>query len=206
MHMDALVYLIDNDQAMLESLTWLIESADLKLKIYKCPKKFLVEYDKNQHGCLILNLRMPSLSGIEVQQQLANMGSNLPVIFIAGYAEVSIVVQAMRNGAIDFLIKPFHDKVLLDSVSRALLTDKNSRDMQKLNVERREKIALLSQREKQVLQGILASEQNKLISARLNISLKTVEAHRSSMMRKLNVTSVVDLVRLVVSHESQINA
>lgn len=201
MHMEPLVYVVDTDQAMIESLTWLIESINLKIKTYKCTQKFLTEYDKNQHSCLLLNVRMPLISGLQVQQRLNEQGENLPIIFISGYEDAPIVVQAMQNGAIDFLIKPFNDKALLDTVNKALIIDKNFRKREQEKGDYKKRMALLSQREIQVLQGILASEQNKIIASKLNISLKTVEAHRSSMMKKLHVSSVVDLIKLVITKQ-----
>ena len=198
MHTDPLVYVVDNDQAMIDSLSWLIESVNLKVKTYKCTKKFLADYDPDQHSCILLDVRMPGMSGPELQKKLNSQNTNLPVIFIGGYVEVPLAIQTMKDGAIDFLIKPFNDKILIESIQMALSIDKNLRTKKQENHQYNEKIALLSRREMQVLEGILASQQNKIISAKLNLSLKTVEAHRASMMRKMNVSSVVELIKLVV--------
>lgn len=199
MRMDPLIYIIENDQAMVESLSWLLESMNLKIKTYKCTQKFLIDYDKDQHGCILLNVRMPGMSGCELQEKLNNLGNNLPIIFISSHADVTVAVHAMKHGAIDFLIRPFNDKVLFECIDNALLVNKNICDRNHENREYKQRLDLLSQREKQVLQGILSNEQNKLISEKLKISLKTVEAHRSSMMKKLNVNSIVELIKLVVS-------
>ncbi len=198
MHTDPLVYVVDDDQAMLESLSWLIESVNLKVQTYRCTKKFLMDYDRDQHSCVLLDVRMPGMTGSELQKTLNTQTDNLPIIFISGYVDVSLVVQTIKNGAIDFLIKPFNDMILIESINKALQFDKALRDQKQENYKYKERVALLSQREIQVLQGILASEKNKLISNNLKISLKTVESHRASMMKKMNVNSVVELIKLVV--------
>ena len=200
MRLEPLVYVVDNDQAMLESLTWLIESVNLRVRTYKCTQKFLAEYDMEQHGCILLDVRMPIMSGPELQEKLNNQGGNTPIIFISGYVDVPLAVQTMKNGAVDFLLKPFNDRILLESINKALKLDKDTREKKYKNIEYKKNVSMLSQREDQVLKGILASEQNKIIAAKLNISLKTVEAHRASMMKKMNVNSVVELIKLVVAN------
>src|SRR5688572_7695577 len=204
MSLEPIVYVVDDDQAMVESLSWIIQSVGLKVKTYTRPQDFLQEYDANQHGCLLLDVRMPGMSGPELQAKLLNETTmTLPIIFISGHGDVPLAVRVMKAGAIDFLTKPFNDQVLLESINKALEVDLVNRERQQENARAEAKFALLSAREVQVLQGIVAGKQNKVISAELNISLKTVEAHRASVMKKMGVKSVSQLVRLVLTNSVQ---
>ena len=201
--MDPIVYVVDDDQAMVESLTWIIESVGLKVKTYVRAQDFLDEYNPIQHGCLLLDVRMPGMSGPELQLRLNEKGATLPIIFISGHGDVPLAVRVMKAGAVDFLTKPFNDQILLESINKALRADKTHREKQQENAKAEAKFALLSPREVQVLQGIVAGKQNKVISAELKISLKTVEAHRASVMKKMGVKSVPELVRLVLRNDVQ---
>lgn len=198
--MDPIVYVVDDDQAMVESLLWIIESVGLKVKVYVGAQDFLDEYDPNQHGCLLLDVRMPGMSGPELQLRLNEIGATLPIIFISGHGDVPLAVRVMKAGAVDFLTKPFNDQILLESINKALRVDKTNREKQEENAQAEAKFALLSPRELQVLQGIVAGKQNKVISSELSISLKTVEAHRASVMKKMSVKSVPELVKLVLTN------
>lgn len=202
--LDPIVYIIDDDQAMVESLTWVIESIGLTVKIYTNAQDFLDHYDPQQHGCLLLDVRMPGISGPELQTKLiAENFSTLPIIFISGHGDVPLAVRVMKAGAIDFLTKPFNDQVLLESINKALRLDKTKREKRQENAQAKAKFALLSPREIQVLQGIVAGKPNKVVSAELRISLKTVEAHRASVMKKMGVKSVPELVKLVLSSTTE---
>jgi two-component system response regulator FixJ len=197
-----IVYVVDDDHAMVESLSWIIESVGLKIKTYTRANDFLEAYNPDQHGCLLLDVRMPGMSGPELQTKLSEVSSytTLPIIFISGHGDVPLAVRVMKAGAVDFLTKPFNDQVLLESINRALRLDKTNREKQQENAQAEAKFALLSPREVQVLQGIVAGKQNKVISAELKISLKTVEAHRASVMKKMSVRSVPELVKLVLTN------
>jgi FixJ family two-component response regulator len=202
--LDPIVYIVDDDQAMVESLSWIIESIGLRYKTYLRCQDFLDAYDPQQHGCLLLDVRMPGMSGPELQNRLNEHGlPTLPIIFISGHGDVPLAVRVMKAGAIDFLTKPFNDQVLLESINKALRIDKSNREKRQESAQARAKFALLSPREVQVLQGIVAGKPNKVISAELNISLKTVEAHRASVMKKMNVKSVPELVKLVLTNSIQ---
>lgn len=203
MSMDAIVYVVDDDQAMVESLSWIIESVGLKAKTYVRAQDFLEDYNPQQHGCILLDVRMPGMSGPELQSRLNEQGATLPIIFISGHGDVPLAVRVMKAGAVDFLTKPFNDQVLLESINKALRSDKANREKLEENAQAEAKFALLSPREIQVLQGIVAGKQNKVISAELNISLKTVEAHRASVMKKMSVKSVPELVKLVLTNGVQ---
>jgi two-component system, LuxR family, response regulator FixJ len=205
MSMEPIVYVVDDDQAMVESLSWIIQSIGIKVKTFTRAQDFLDQYNPHQHGCLLLDVRMPGMSGPELQTRL-NAESEppiMPIIFISGHGDVPLAVRVMKAGAIDFLTKPFNDQVLLESINKALRVDKANREKQEENAQAEAKFALLSPREIQVLQGIIAGKQNKVISAELNISLKTVEAHRASVMKKMSVKSVPELVKLVLTNGQQ---
>lgn len=201
MSMEAIVYVVDDDHAMAESLSWIIESVGLKVKTYTRANDFLENYNPAQHGCLLLDVRMPGMSGPELQARLNTQASPaLPIIFISGHGDVPLAVRVMKAGAVDFLTKPFNDQVLLESINKALRLDKINRDKRQESAQAEAKFALLSPREVQVLQGIVAGKQNKVISAELKISLKTVEAHRASVMKKMSVKSVPELVKIVLTN------
>jgi len=134
---------------------------------------------------------------------LNDKGATLPIIFISGHGDVPLAVRVMKAGAVDFLTKPFNDQILLESINKALRLDKMNREKQQENAQAEAKLALLSPREVQVLDGIVAGKQNKVISSELNISLKTVEAHRASVMKKMSVKSVPELVKLVLTNGVQ---
>lgn len=197
--LDPIVYIIDDDQAMVESLVWIIESIGLRIKTYATALEFLNEYDPQQHGCLLLDVRMPGMSGPELQSRLIDYGQPaLPIIFISGHGDIPLAVRVMKAGAIDFLTKPFNDQILLESINKAIRIDKANREKRQENAQAQARFDLLSPREVQVLQGIVAGKPNKVVSAELHISLKTVEAHRASVMKKMGVKSVPELVKLVL--------
>lgn len=198
MTIQPIIHVVDDDQAMVESLLWIIESVGLKVKTYRCAQDFLDQYEPSQPGCLLLDVRMPGMSGPELQLKLNERGAAIPIIFISGHGDVPLAVRVMKAGAVDFLTKPFNDQVLLESINKALRLDRAHREKLQENARAEAKFALLSPREVQVLQGIVAGKQNKVISAELKISLKTVEAHRASVMKKMSVKSVPELVRLVL--------
>lgn len=199
--LEPIVYIIDDDQAMIESLIWIIESIGLKVKTYLRAQEFLADYDPQQHGCLLLDVRMPGMSGPELQLKLNEHGlPTLPIVFITGHGDVPLAVRVMKAGATDFLTKPFNDQVLIESINKALRIDKFNREKRQESAQAKAKFALLSPREIQVLQGIVSGKPNKVVSAELNISLKTVEAHRASVMKKMGARSVPELVKLVLTN------
>jgi two-component system response regulator FixJ len=201
---ESIVYVIDDDLAMVESLSWVIESVGFQVKTYTRAQDFLDEYDSQKSGCLLLDVRMPGMSGPELQLKLNELyGQGIsvpPIIFISGHGDVPLAVRVMKAGAVDFLTKPFNDQILLESINKAIRIDKSNRDKLQESAEAHAKFALLSVREAQVLQGIVAGKANKVISAELKISLKTVEAHRASLMKKMSARSVPELVKLVLAN------
>lgn len=201
--MEPIIYIIDDDIDMVNSIIWILDSVKLAVKTFSNPKEFLNKIDLTRHGCILLDVRIPVISGLELQKRLNKLGSKLPIIFISGYSDPMLVAQVMKNGAIDYLPKPFNDQHLLDSVNRAIQIDNQYRVKQLEIEEIKSKFDLLSLREIQVLYGIMDGNQNKLISNQLKISLKTVEAHRASMMKKLGVKNILQLAKLMLSQDIQ---
>lgn len=191
------VFVVDDDEAVRESLRFLISSVDLEVRTFGSATDFLDNYDSDLTGCLVVDVRMPGMSGLELQRQLSDRRINLPVIIITGHGDVDMAVRAMKSGAFDFIQKPFNDQVLLDLIQAAL--DKNARAAE-ANAERAsiaDKMSLLTDREREVLNGIVDGSSNKDIAAHLNLSEKTIEFHRSKVMRKMSASSLAELTRKV---------
>jgi RNA polymerase sigma factor (sigma-70 family) len=196
METDPTVFVVDDDAAVRESLQWLIKTAGLNVECYGTAQEFLDVYDKSRPGCLVLDVRMPGLSGLDLQEQLGALGMTLPVIIITGHGEVPLAVRAMKGGAIDFLEKPFSDQLLLDRIREAIAKDEQDRQEQARRAQAAERLALLTPREREVMAMVVDGKANKQIAASLQISQKTVEAHRAQVMRKMEAGSVAELVRL----------
>ena len=195
------VFVVDDDPAMRESLRWLIESIGLTVQTHATAKEFLDRYDPASVGCLVLDVRMPGLSGLDLQDELAARGTVLPIIMITGYAEVPMAVRAMKAGAIDFIEKPFSDQDLLDRVRLAIDL---SQQVRAANSERAEifaRVAKLTPREREVCDRVIAGMSNKVIAQDLGLSTKTVEVHRARLMEKLQASTLADLVRLTLLAE-----
>ena len=194
------VFIVDDDQAMVESLAWMIESVGFKTKTFTDAQSFLDYYTQDQPGCLILDVRMPEISGPELQEKFNQKHFKLPIIFISGHGDIPLAVRVMKAGAIDFLAKPFNDQVLLEVINKAIRIDKENRAKHLHSHQILERVALLTAREHQVMCQIVAGKLNKVISSDLDISLKTVEAHRSNIMRKLQIKSLSDLIRVALTY------
>ena len=205
MQNDATVFVVDDDAGMRDSLRWLLESVSLAVEAYATAEEFLAIYDPGRPGCLVLDLRMPGMSGLELQQELQARRAVLPIIIITAYGEVPAAVRAMKAGAIDFLEKPFSDQLLLDRVQRALETDRHEREHRSSQAKVAGRLARLTTRERQVMEGVVAGKANKVIAADLGISQKTVEAHRARVMHKLEVDSVPELVRFAAFEAPPLN-
>jgi RNA polymerase sigma factor (sigma-70 family) len=186
------VYIVDDDGAMRESLRWLIESAGHAVETFSSASQFLALYNERFRGCLILDVRMPLISGLDLQQDLISRGVLLPVIMVSGYADIPMVVNAMQIGAIDFLEKPFNDDVLLDRINKALALSSRQSDREDM----RQQFARLTEREREILQSVKKGLSSRAIAASLGISAKTVEVHRANMMHKLSVNSAAELVSM----------
>lgn len=192
------VYIVDDDQYARESLAWLIESVNLKVKSFDSAITFLEQTNINVSGCLILDVRMPGINGIELFEQMKNQNYNLPVIIITGHADVTMAVRAMKAGVFDFIEKPYNDSLILERIQNAIAFDEsNQRQRNQIN-KIKNKLQSLTPREHQVLDYVISSTPNKIIADRLSISIKTVELHRSNLMNKMQATSATELVRQVM--------
>lgn len=196
----ALVYLVDDEFAVRDSLTLLIESTGLTVKSFDSSSAFLNQYDSGQPGCLILDVRMPLMGGLELQDELAERNINIPIIFISGNADIPDSAKAFRSGALDFLKKPFDNSILLERIDEAIKKDIANR---KKLAEKQKILSCfnrLTSREKEVLQLIIASHSNKEAAKILAVSHRTVDAHRARVMEKMQAENVASLVTMVLSH------
>jgi RNA polymerase sigma factor (sigma-70 family) len=199
---DPIVFVVDDDPAMRESLRWLIESIGLTVRTHATAREFLDSYDPTSVGCLVLDVRMPGLSGLELQDRLASRGTLLPIIMITGYAEVPMAVRAMKAGAIDFIEKPFSDQDLLDRVRYAIELSQRAYAEQAERAEICARVSRLTHREREVCDRVIAGKSNKMIATELGLSAKTVEVHRARLMEKLQAETLADLVRLTMLAEA----
>lgn len=193
-----LVHVIDDDEAARESLEFLLRSAQLSVSTYGSARAFLQIARSLSAGCVITDIRMPEINGIELLRKMREMESRLPVIVITGHADVPLAVEAMRMGAVDFLEKPYNDDVLLASVRSALgHADKDAAEQAEKN-QLNERLASLSSREREVLEGLVAGQPNKVIAFNLGISPRTVEIYRANAMTKMTANSLSELVRMAL--------
>jgi two-component system response regulator FixJ len=193
-----IVFVVDDDRAMRDSLRWLLESIGLSVRTYATAAEFLREHDPAQPGCLVLDVRMPGMSGLDLQAELAQRGAELPTIVVTGHGEVAMAVRAVKAGAIDFIEKPFSDQLLLDRVRQALEIDRQSREVRVRREDARRRLASLSAREREVLELVAAGKANKEIAAALGLSPKTVEVHRAHVMSKMAADSLAELIRVAI--------
>jgi FixJ family two-component response regulator len=190
------VYVVDDDPDVLKAIERLLESTGLSVSTFSSPQQFLERYDRNAPGCLVLDLALPGLSGLDVQRLLEQQGSVLPIVFLTGRGDIATSVQAMKRGAADFLTKPIDDTALIAAVHEALATDQALRSARLERERLAECLAALTERERQVLERVVAGRRNKEIAAELGTTEKTIKFHRGNLMHKLGVRVVVDLVKL----------
>lgn len=195
------VYVVDDDPAMRHSLAWLIGALGVSVESFGSGEEFLRAVRPDRPGCLVTDVRMPGMSGLELQDTLARAGSLLAVVVITGHGDVPMAARAFRGGAVDFIEKPFNDQLLLDRVHEALETSMRSWAVHTRKAEVRSLLARLTPRERQVADLVVAGKLNKVIAAEINLSPKTVELHRHNVMEKLEVGSVADLTRLLIEAE-----
>ena len=190
------VYIIDDDVSVRESLDALFRSTGLTTRVYVSAHDFIAAPPADEHGCLVLDVRLPGMSGLDFQERLVSLGVRLPVVLITGYGDVPMSVRAMKAGAVDFLTKPFRDQDMLDAVASALARDRARRE-EHLKVEAlKAQFATLSPRERQVMAHVAAGKMNKQIAGDLGLSEITVKIHRGAAMHKMNARSLADLVRM----------
>jgi len=193
----ALIALVDDDEAVRDSLGMLFHSIGLAHEAYPSALDFLQHYDPARPACLVADIRMPGLSGLELQQRLAEQRAEVPIIFITGHGDVPMAVTAMKSGAADFVQKPFRDQDLIDRINKALDQDRERRKVRGEKDEIRARIALLTPRETEVMQRVVRGQANKVIAMDLGVSQRTVELHRARVMRKLKMRSLAELVHAV---------
>ncbi|MEZ5452347.1 MAG: response regulator transcription factor [Thiothrix sp.] len=190
------VFIVDDDPAVRDSLRWLLESMRLNVATFGSAEEFLKFYTMHMVGCLILDVRMPGMSGLQLQQFLTKQKHSLPIIFITGHGDIPMAVRAMQAGAMYFLEKPFEDQVLLDYVHEALALDNSNQQARIRLATIQARIANLTDREREVMNLVIDNHSNKEIAARLGVSIKTVEFHRSHMMEKMHASSLIELVSM----------
>ncbi len=196
-----LVYLVDDDDAVRDSLGLLLRSIGLDCELYASALDFLEHYDPRRHSCLVADIRMPGLSGLELQQRLNELKSEVPIIFITGHGDVPMAVNAMKAGAADFIQKPFRDQDLIDRINQALERDRENRAGLKERDAIRRRMEQLTPREREVLDLVTQGKANKVIAGDLNVSQRTVEIHRARVMEKMGASSLAHLVRMVIEAE-----
>ena len=196
------VYVVDDDEAVRDSLQWLLEGKDYRVRCFDSAESFLSRYDPREVACLIVDIRMAGMTGLELQDRLIERRSPLPIVFITGHGDVPMAVNTMKKGAMDFIQKPFNEEALATLVERMLGHARSAFADHQQTASRDALISKLTGRESQVLERIVAGRLNKQIADDLGISIKTVEAHRANIMEKLNVNAVADLLRLALSRNS----
>ena len=192
------VYVVDDDEGVRDSLQWLLEGKDYRVRCYDSAETFLSRYDAREVACLIVDIRMGGMTGLELQDRLVERKSPLPIVFITGHGDVPMAVDTMKKGAMDFIQKPFQEEALVNLVERMLEQAKEAFSEHQQSASRDALLAKLTTREAQVLERIVAGRLNKQISDDLGISIKTVEAHRANIMEKLNANTVADLLKIAL--------
>lgn len=196
------VYVVDDDEAFRDSLRWLLESSGYRVAAFPSAERFLAAYRPGEGACLLLDVRMPGLSGLELQAELNRRGDAIPVVFVTGHGDVPMAVEAVKKGAFDFIEKPFRDNRLLAIIEKAAALDapaRHQRTEQRLAAARLE---TLTEREREVIDRVAIGRRNKQIADELGISIKTVEAHRARAMEKMGATSIAEVVRAMLSGQS----
>ncbi len=193
---DPIVFVVDDDSSMREALVDLISSVGISVEAFKCAKEFLERRKREAPACLVLDVRLPGLSGLDLQRQLLHTEAPLPIIFITGHGDIPMSVRAIKEGAIEFLAKPFRDQDLLDAIQHALDIDRAARQERSIVTGLRQRYESLTKREREVMKLIVSGLLNKQIAGELGSSEVTVKMHRGQVMRKMRAESVVQLVRM----------
>jgi len=198
---DATVFLVDDDDSLREALTWLIESVNLRVETFASAADFLEGFDPQRHGCRVVDIRMPGMSGLALQKQLREAEIDIPVLVVTGHGDVPMCVQAFQNGAFAFLEKPVNHQEFLDEIYRAIAHDARQRQRRSSDVTRR--IETLSPREREVMELLAAGKSMKHIASQFGISVQTCSKHRARVLEKMAVNNDVELVRLLLAQDSE---
>ena len=193
---EPVVFVVDDDQAVREGTKSLIETVGLRVETFRTAREFLSSARPDAPGCLVLDVRLPGLSGLDLQRELADAGTPIPIIFITGHSDVPIAVQAMKAGAVEFLTKPFRDQQLLDAIQQAIDRDRVERRQRMEQAELRTRYESLTPREREVMARVVAGLLNKQAAAELGTAEITIKVHRAQVMRKMHAESLADLVRM----------
>lgn len=194
----ARVFIVDDDASVLESIVFLLGTVGLRAEPFASAYDFLEAVGPEAAGCLVLDVRMPGMSGLELQEKLAALGYTLPIIFLTAHGNVPTAVRAVKSGAVDFIEKPFHDQELIDRIQHAIEADADARGARSVRREVVTRLASLTPRERDVLDGVVSGHANKVIAADLGVSQRTVEIHRAHVMQKMGADSVAELVQMVM--------
>ena len=196
------VFIVDDDDAIRDSMSLLMETVNLPASCFASAAEFLEFFDGSQRGCLVLDIRMPDMTGLELQKQLNELACGLPVIFISGHGDIPMAVEAMRCGAIDFMRKPIREQELIDRIHQALDHESGKHDLHQRTADIRKLVGTLTSKETEIFNRVATGQANKVIALELEISERTVEVHRASVMKKLQVRTLADLVRIKLQGES----
>lgn len=192
----ACVFVVDDDEPVRDAIGMLLETVDIAYELFATAQEFLDAYDASRTGCLVLDIRMPGMSGLELQEKLIEDKAPIPIVFITGHGDIPMAVDAMKRGAVDFIRKPFRDQELLDRVNEALNVDSDYRSTYADLTSIRERVASLTPREHEVFERVARGQANKVVAIELGISERTVEIHRSQVMQKSKARTLADLVRM----------
>jgi two-component system, LuxR family, response regulator FixJ len=195
------VFVVDDDDPVRDAIGMLLETVDIPYQTFASAQAFLEAYDPDCPGCLVLDIRMPGVSGLELQQMLIEMDAHIPIIFITGHGDVPMAVEAMKRGAVDFIRKPFRDQELLDRIQEALQLESGQRAEFEAIEGLRARLGALTPREREVFERVAGGQANKVVAIELGISERTVEIHRSQVMHKTGARSLADLVRMKLTLE-----
>lgn len=196
------VFIVDDNAAVRDAIRWLVEQVGLTARTYGAAQEFLSAYRPGVRGCLVLDIRMPGMSGLDLQERLLKVGATLPIIFVTGHGDVPVTVRAMKAGAFDFLQKPFNDNMLLDAIFAAIRQSEEMRAEEERRAQAAQGLAALTAREREVLRLLRGGKSSKLIAADMGISVRTVEGHRANIMDKMNARTVGQLVEMVINAKS----
>lgn len=196
---DQCVFVVDDDEAMRDSMAWLLEANGLKVRMFASAAAFLAAYHEDMAGCLVLDVRMPGMNGLELHERLQALRSTLPVIFVTGHGDVPMAVSALKKGATDFIEKPFNNKEILGLIEQCLAAEREQFSQRRRRAEIGKRLASLTPREREVMELMAAGRLNKQIADDLGISIKTVEVHRGRVMDKMEVRSLAELVQCVMT-------
>lgn len=196
---DQCVFVVDDDEAMRDSMAWLLEANGLTVRMFASAAAFLNAYHEDMAGCLVLDVRMPGMNGLELHERLQGLHSTLPVIFVTGHGDVPMAVSALKKGAADFIEKPFNNKEILGLIEQCLAVEREQFSQRRRRAEIDKRLASLTPREREVMELMSAGRLNKQIADELGISIKTVEVHRGRVMDKMEVRSLAELVQCVMA-------